>query len=576
MSNLIVRGGTVVDGTGAPGRAADVRVRDGVIVEVAPHLVPDGEREVDAHGALVTPGLIDSHTHYDIEMFWDPSLDPLPVYGITTIVMGNCGLGIAPVSPEVRDDIVDLLCFIEELPPILSDTSVPWGWSSWSEYADRTREQATAVQPFAYTAHNALRASAMGREAWERAATTDEVTAMAVLLDDALDAGALGLSSNWFDTDRQRRLVPSRLSDAHELDALLDVVARHRRATFQVIARKRQDRRDALERSCGRGIRSLSLGDGVGGGKVEEGLTTWYLGGGNEPFTPMLGFQTSIATAAIPPWHEMVNGPAEAKLATLMDPEWRARARAAWDDPLPEQNAFRRDTLDQVILTDSENGTGPTGISLASLAAERDQHASDALADWVLAQRHRLALPQAEQHRSADDRRRPARAGGARRRQPPRADGRHRRGRAPHHVLRRGIEPSPHHPLGARRRRTVPGAGGPLPHTALGRLLRAHRPGHRGAWAARRPGGLRTRRARDARPRTTLRPPRGRLPAHAAVRGVPRRGRRRGAHRLGGRDDRRPSDPARFARRHRGVVIPRSTSSGAGRRAVPRDQPGRG
>jgi N-acyl-D-amino-acid deacylase len=385
MSNLIVRGGTVVDGTGAPGRAADVRVRDGVIVEVAPGLAPDGEREVDARGAVVTPGLIDSHTHYDIEMFWDPTLDPLPVYGITTIVMGNCGLGIAPVSPEVRDDIVDLLCFIEELPPVLSDISVPWGWASWSEYAECAREQATAVQPFAYTAHNALRASVMGHEAWERAATTEEVTAMAVLLDDALGAGALGMSSNWFDTDRQRRLVPSRLSDAHELDALLDVVARHRRATFQVIARKKHDRRDALERSCSRGIRSLSLGDGVGGGKVEEGLATWYLGGGNEPFTPMLGFQTSIATAAIPPWHEMVNGPAEAKLATLMDPEWRARARAAWDDPLPEQNAFHRDALDQVILTDSETGTGPTGISLASLAVERDQHPSDALADWVLA-----------------------------------------------------------------------------------------------------------------------------------------------------------------------------------------------
>jgi N-acyl-D-aspartate/D-glutamate deacylase len=109
MSDLIVRGGTVVDGTGGPSRAADVRVRDGVIVEVAPDLAPDGEHEIDARGAVVAPGFVDSHTHYDIEMFWDPSLDPLPGHGITTIVMGNCGLGIAPVAPEVRDDIVDLL-----------------------------------------------------------------------------------------------------------------------------------------------------------------------------------------------------------------------------------------------------------------------------------------------------------------------------------------------------------------------------------------------------------------------------------------------------------------------------------
>src|SRR4051794_10622790 len=319
MSDLIVRGGTVVDGTGAAGRIADVRVRDGVIVEVGRDLAPDGEREIDARDAVVTPGLIDSHTHYDIEMFWDPSLDPLPVYGVTTLVMGNCGLGIAPVAPDVRDDIVDLLCFIEELPPALSDTYVPWGWSSWSEYADRAREQATAVQPFAYTAHNALRASVMGHDAWERPATAVEVDAMAALLDEALRAGSLGMSSNWFDTDRQRRLVPSRLSDAAELDALLDVIARHSGATFQVIARKQHDRRDALGRSCARGIRSLSLGDGVGGGKVEEGLTTWSLGGGNDPFQPMPGFQTSTPPAATPPWHDMVNGPAEAKTTTLAD-----------------------------------------------------------------------------------------------------------------------------------------------------------------------------------------------------------------------------------------------------------------
>jgi N-acyl-D-aspartate/D-glutamate deacylase len=179
--------------------------------------------------------------------------------------------------------------------------------------------------------------------------------------------------------------VPSRLADDAELDALLDVIARHRGATFQVIARAAADRRSALEKSCARGIRSLSLGDGVGGAKVEPGLTTWYLGGGNAPFTPMLGFQTSIATAAIPPWHEMINGPPDAKLATLADPDWRARARAAWDDPLPEQNAFRHDALHLVMLNDSENGTGPTDVSLAQLAADRSQHPSDALADWVLA-----------------------------------------------------------------------------------------------------------------------------------------------------------------------------------------------
>ena len=122
MGDVLVRGGR--SSTAPAGRASsgDVRVRDGIIAEVGRAAVaPDGETVIDAAGALVTPGLIDPHTHYDLEMFWDPTLDPLPSYGMTTIVMGNCGLGIAPVRDDVRDDIADLLCFIEELPVLAVD-----------------------------------------------------------------------------------------------------------------------------------------------------------------------------------------------------------------------------------------------------------------------------------------------------------------------------------------------------------------------------------------------------------------------------------------------------------------------
>lgn len=384
VGDFLVRGGTVVDGTGGPSRVGDVRVRAGLIAETGVGLRPDGEPVIDASGALVTPGLIDPHTHYDVEMFWDPTLDPLPSYGMTTIVMGNCGLGIAPVRADVRDDIADLLCFIEELPVSLSTQCVPWGWSTWPEYHAAATLTPTTVTPFAYTAHNALRGFAMGHDAWGRAATDDERALMVVLLEDALAHGSLGMSTNWFDTDRNRDLVPSRLADEAEVDALLDVLARHPHATLQMIARSADDRRPVLEKCVARGVRCLSLGDGVGS-VTDTDLPVYRLGGGAQPFMPRLGFESTIAAAAVPAWHEMINGPEDDKLRLLADPEWRARARHDWDHPLDEQNAFRKEQLHALILSDSENGTGPVGISLKDLAEQRGLHPSDALADWVLA-----------------------------------------------------------------------------------------------------------------------------------------------------------------------------------------------
>jgi N-acyl-D-aspartate/D-glutamate deacylase len=383
MGDVLVRGGSVVDGTGRPSRRADVRVRDGLITEVADGLRPDGEAVIDAGGALVTPGFVDCHTHYDLEMFWDPTFDPLPTHGITTMVMGNCGFGIAPTRDDVRADIADLLCFVEELPDALV-SAFAWGWPTWSAYFDAAAGLPVTVTPFAFAAHNALRATVLGRAAWDRPATDDEIATLAALLDDALRAGALGLSSNWFDTDRSGALVPSRLSDGRELDALFAVLARYPGAILQTIIRDDAQRRSVHERATAAGVPILSLGDGTGGGRDgERGVT--YLGGGGEPSQPRLGFEASIATAAIPAWHELVNGPAERKRDLLADASWRARARHDWDHPLDEQNAFRAEQLHEVILSDPEDGPGPVGISLRQLADERGQHPSDVLADWVLA-----------------------------------------------------------------------------------------------------------------------------------------------------------------------------------------------
>src|SRR5882672_4666771 len=116
MGDLLVRGGTIVDGTGGPAVRGDVRIRGGVITEVGMNLRVDGEEDLDASGALVTPGFIDVHTHYDGSMWWDNSLDPAPQHGVTTVVTGNCGISLAPVNAEDRHSLVDMFCFIEDVP----------------------------------------------------------------------------------------------------------------------------------------------------------------------------------------------------------------------------------------------------------------------------------------------------------------------------------------------------------------------------------------------------------------------------------------------------------------------------
>ena len=384
MGDVLVRGGTVVDGSGGVPFVADVRIRGGVIIEVGPGLVPGGEMVIDAHGALVTPGFVDSHTHYDLEMFWDPTFDPLPTYGVTTTIMGNCGFGIAPTRADTKADVADLLCFVEELPISLT-TSLTWGWAKWSEYFRAAAQVPVTVTPYAFVAHNALRASVLGRAAWERASTEPELAAITALLDDALRAGALGLSSNWFDTDRNGALVPSRQSDDRELDTLIGVLARYPGAILQTIIRDDAQRTHVHRKAAAAGVPVLSLGDGTGGGRDDGIAGVTHLGGGGEPSTPRLGFESSIATAAIPTWHDMINGPADRKLALLADASWRARARHDWDNPLDEQNAFRAEQLHEAILSDPDDGPGPKGISLAELAAANAQHPSDALADWLLA-----------------------------------------------------------------------------------------------------------------------------------------------------------------------------------------------
>jgi N-acyl-D-amino-acid deacylase len=403
MGDILIRGGTVVDGTGTDAFRADLRVRDGVIAEVGPDLVPDAEPTVDASGAYVIPGIIDTHTHLDGAMWWNPALDPLPSYGNTSMIFGNCGNSIAPLAGEQREEIVDLLCFLEDLPLEAFRREVPWTWEDWPEYATALAGQPTTVHVGGYLGHLSLRTYLMSADAWTRAATADEIEQMAARLDDGLRAGAMGLSVNHFDKDRALRPVPGYFADDEEYRALFGVVARHRPATVQMITRFNDPDHDVEDaerfgRLCREtGVRAQWPGMPMNVRDDDHRPRLWKThhelqASGSDfwpavpfkPLAPFFGFERSIVFQRVPAWNELVNGPDDQKLATLADPAWRDRARTDWDRRT-RSTLSRIDRPHEMILAVSETGAGPLDVSLADYATQRDLHVSDALAEWVLA-----------------------------------------------------------------------------------------------------------------------------------------------------------------------------------------------
>ena len=220
-SPLVIRGGTVCDGSGAPGRTADVAIADGRIVAIGSDL--RGERELDATGCVVAPGFIDIHTHYDAQVFWDPALRPSSYHGVTTVVAGNCGFTIAPTRADHHDLIVGTLENVEDMDPATLRAGIAWEFETFPEYLDLVRRRGTGVNFTAYVGHSALRLYVMGEAAYERAATAEESgRGMAELVREAIDVGAAGFSTSFSFAHRgvDGKPVPSRFADADEVDAL--------------------------------------------------------------------------------------------------------------------------------------------------------------------------------------------------------------------------------------------------------------------------------------------------------------------------------------------------------------------
>jgi N-acyl-D-aspartate/D-glutamate deacylase len=235
MLDCAITGGTLIDGTGAPPRRGDLGIRDGRIVALGT-LTEPARRTIDAGGLVVAPGFVDIHTHYDAQAFWDGTLSPSPLHGVTTVVGGNCGFSIAPLVPEAGPYLMRMLARVEGMPLEALEAGVPWDWRSFGEYLGRL-DGRLAVNAGFLVGHSAIRRVVMGERAVGERATDADMEAMVTLLGESLAAGGLGFSSSAAPThnDGEGKPVPSRHAAPAELVRLAGVLRAHPGTTLEFL-----------------------------------------------------------------------------------------------------------------------------------------------------------------------------------------------------------------------------------------------------------------------------------------------------------------------------------------------------
>lgn len=238
MHDLVIRGGTIVDGTGRESFTGDVAITDGKIVHVGDK-AGKGHREIDAAGSLVTPGWIDVHTHYDGQATWDPYLSPSTWHGVTTAIMGNCGVGFAPVKPDRREWLIAVMEGVEDIPGSVLSEGIQWEWETFPEYMDALERKPKALDIGAQVPHSALRTYVMGdRSIHHDEASPADLLAMRTLLREAMDQGAMGFSTSktFLHKYDQRKYPPGTFATEEELMSLGTVMGEAGHGVFQMTA----------------------------------------------------------------------------------------------------------------------------------------------------------------------------------------------------------------------------------------------------------------------------------------------------------------------------------------------------
>ncbi len=402
--DLIVRGGTVLDGSGAEAFRADVAIKDGLVAAIGD--TPGTAREeIDASGLLVTPGFVDVHTHYDGHVTWENRLQPSSCHGVTTAIMGNCGVGFAPCRVQDHDTLIRLMDGVEDIPfPVLAE-GLPWTWESFPEYLDLIASRRYDMDVGAYLPHAALRVYVMGeRGANREPATAADIEQMCQLLEEALDAGAMGIATSrtLFHRSSDGKPIPTLEASNEELLALARTLGKKGKGVFQIVEDVHLPGKDVsvlreLAEAAGRPL-TFSIGTGNSGPQIWPQLLEdleaanaagVVIKGQVMPraIGMLLGHDLTLnpfyTTRA---YQEVADLPHQERLQRLRDPSLRQRIINEPLDPDPALVLGRtvRDFDHMFLLGDPPDYEQPWEQSIAGRAQARDISPEELAYDLML------------------------------------------------------------------------------------------------------------------------------------------------------------------------------------------------
>jgi N-acyl-D-aspartate/D-glutamate deacylase len=401
MYDVVIRGGTVVDGTGVAPLRADIAVKDGRIAAIG-EVDESATQTIDATDLVVSPGFVDLHTHYDAQAFWDGTLSPSPLHGVTTVFGGNCGFTIAPLTPQDGDYLMRMLARVEGMPLESLRDGVPWNWTSTAEYLDKLDGTLMPNAGF-LVGHSALRRVVMHDDATKREATSEEIEKMVQLLRAGLQAGGCGFSSTWSTShnDHEGSPVPSRHASREELIALCREVRNHPGTTLEFIPAIGQFSQEVFELM---GDMSAAADRPLNWNLLQVYAQNWDMvqhqltgfdvaaaRGGHvlaltlpDTFRMRLNFKSGFILDILAGWDRLMALPDAEKMSMLKDPAGRAEMdRLAQSTPGNARNVAN--WASYVLLQTFTNKWKPfEGRTIGDIATERGVSPFDALCDIVV------------------------------------------------------------------------------------------------------------------------------------------------------------------------------------------------